>query len=528
MSSNAIVDSKELQSEHRLVKAYTFFLTRLKECKIQPEALKKTVLDRLILVSITLDDSNDNPHAIFESLNHKGAPLKQSDLVRNYFFMKAPSSAHGALYDARWMPIETTVGKENLEEFLRQYLMRDGGAVKLGEVYAGFKDRLEKKTLAQLQHFMDDMLSSARHFMWVTSGTTSLGFAAADEAMSRVRRLDLGVATAFMMAVVRDQQAGKIDWVGVCSILRSLENFAVRRFVCSVPTHGLNKSFATLYKTAVDSPESLVEGARIQLARRGYPSDSEVREHFPRMRLYRSGDGRDKAKFVLERIDRLMEPKEFVVYDNLTIEHVMPQTPSAAWKASLPPDWEEDYASLVDTPGNLTLTGYNSELGNLPFAQKREYYLSSPVRLNQYFAALTDWDFDSIRKRSDFLLEHVLEIWPTLDVEGLASKTSAPNPTGTKPKRVTILGETESVDTWKGVLRTTLQVLLQFDPELGSRLQGEIPRYFKTEEAGLRSPLRIQDEFFAESHFSAKDILHVCQQVLAIAGIDPKEFSVEY
>ena len=42
------------------------------------------------VVSITLGD-DDNEYRIFESLNWKGAPLSQADLLRNYFFMRIPA-----------------------------------------------------------------------------------------------------------------------------------------------------------------------------------------------------------------------------------------------------------------------------------------------------------------------------------------------------------------------------------------------------------------------------------------------------
>ena len=34
------------------------------------------------------EDADDNPYLVFESLNAKGRPLTQADLIRNYFFMR--------------------------------------------------------------------------------------------------------------------------------------------------------------------------------------------------------------------------------------------------------------------------------------------------------------------------------------------------------------------------------------------------------------------------------------------------------
>ena len=49
-----------------------------------PANILQIVESRLMVVMINLSDSDD-PYLIFESLNFKGSPLEQADLVRNYF-----------------------------------------------------------------------------------------------------------------------------------------------------------------------------------------------------------------------------------------------------------------------------------------------------------------------------------------------------------------------------------------------------------------------------------------------------------
>jgi hypothetical protein len=94
----------------------------------------------------------------------------------------------------------------------------------------------------------------------------------------------------------------------------------------------------------------------------------------------------------LENHDR----KEAVSVDDYTVEHIMPQNPnlSAAWQSELGPHWQEVQAKYLHTIGNLTLTGYNSELSDLPFEQKRTMpggFADSPIRLNRSLAALQHW-----------------------------------------------------------------------------------------------------------------------------------------
>src|ERR1051326_3950484 len=73
---------------------------------IQEQVDKNIDLDRLVhivttqlsFVAITLD-AEDNPYRIFESLNAKGMPLTQGDLLRNYFFMRLPPPEHERWYN---------------------------------------------------------------------------------------------------------------------------------------------------------------------------------------------------------------------------------------------------------------------------------------------------------------------------------------------------------------------------------------------------------------------------------------------
>ncbi len=94
------------------------------------------------MVSIILSE-NDNPHRIFESLNGKGRPLSQADLIRNYFFMRMEADRHEEMYRTLWQPMQKRLGEDLLTEFIRHYLMQFGTVVKEGDVYATLKERVD-------------------------------------------------------------------------------------------------------------------------------------------------------------------------------------------------------------------------------------------------------------------------------------------------------------------------------------------------------------------------------------------------
>lgn len=81
---------------------------------------------------------------------------------------------------------------------------------------------------------------------------------------------------------------------------------------------------------------------------------------------------------------------------------------------SLEPDEDVDtvYSALLHTIGNLTLSGYNSELSNSPFAVKREMLALSGVGMNHEISKHERWGKAQIQERSQLLAERVIAIWP--------------------------------------------------------------------------------------------------------------------
>jgi predicted transport protein len=120
--------------------------------------------------------------------------------------------------------------------------------------------------------------------------------------------------------------------------------------------------------------------------------------------------------------------KERVPVDEYTIEHILPQNEnlSIQWKTDLGPDWERIRKTWLHTLGNLTLTGYNPELSDRPFTEKRDMkggFAESPLRMNQGLGNLDRWTEDAIRERAGRLAALAIRVWsaPGLAAEVLAT-----------------------------------------------------------------------------------------------------------
>lgn len=99
--ASLIQESATRSLESQFKKAYEFFRRRLRDTaedgeKVDPKRILEIIEKRLMVVMINLSETDD-PYLIFESLNFKGSPLEQADLVRR-----------GAKIDQRLAPNNAT------------------------------------------------------------------------------------------------------------------------------------------------------------------------------------------------------------------------------------------------------------------------------------------------------------------------------------------------------------------------------------------------------------------------------------
>ncbi len=129
---------------------------------------------------------------------------------------------------------------------------------------------------------------------------------------------------------------------------------------------------------------------------------------------------RSQQNYILRRLEEDVAERERIDWEAaaVTIEHVLPQSPTAEWLAVLADEVdagetpEELHAALVHTLGNLTLTAYNPELSNQPFAAKRKLLADSGLAMNRAIAERERWGSAEIAQRAADLADRAVRIWP--------------------------------------------------------------------------------------------------------------------
>ncbi|HEY9605752.1 MAG TPA: HNH endonuclease family protein, partial [Allocoleopsis sp.] len=119
----------------------------------------------------------------------------------------------------------------------------------------------------------------------------------------------------------------------------------------------------------------------------------------------------DRAKLLLESIEESLT-KEQVNPKSLTVEHIAPQKLTREWQQMLGKNYSTVHKKWLHTLGNLTLTGYNSELSNRPFEEKLLLLKTSNLTLNQYFQNIDVWNEETIISRAQYLADIAIKVWP--------------------------------------------------------------------------------------------------------------------
>ena len=403
-------------SSSQVSSAFTFFTRKIRDGDLDDNTLdlrrlKLCVTERLDLVSINLE-TGDSPHRIFESLNNTGMQLGSSDLVRNLLFMNITNENDAEYaYEKHWYPMQEATSN-NLDDFFWRFLMMDGSLPRWDETFEEIKKRFDKgggraiPTLVEFSRF-------ARYYRWLR-GMEQVPFGnPINEQIRRLNDWEVSVAYPFLMKAFEWLDDGKVIPNDVLDVMRAVESFVVRRAVCVVPTNRLRRVFARM-AGQVDA-DDFVASSRDYLMRDNWPSNDLFRERFVVYPLY-FRSRLPRTRLVLESLERSIESNLGVketpqLTEDITVEHIMPQTLTDKWKDELGGSWKDVYDRWLHTPGNLTLTGYNPELGNASFAKKKCILKETAFAMTKNILDCDEWNASTIQTRGEALAWRAVTIW---------------------------------------------------------------------------------------------------------------------
>lgn len=402
--------------------------------------------ENAIMVGIEVD-TNKDAYMLFESLNHRGVPLSALDLIKNTLIASAESKADVDNSYEIWKQILFNVGQDDYsvqERFFRQYynsFREELNAPYKGsdkKYYLGYLatrttllDIYEKMIKSDYKSLLDDLLQKSKIYALITNNsedeyvyTTSL---------ADLERIAGAPSYILLLYVMSNQDKLGLTDGNLDEIIKTLITFFVRRNVTDVPnTRKLTQLFIDII-----SEVKVLRGAEVVTAVRekliSVSAPNEAFENKLRGSIY--DENPEATRFILCTIEAQHQTKE--IYSDLwardnsnkyvwTIEHIFPEGENIpdAWVDMIAGGDKErarQYRSdYVHTLGNLTITGYNQNLSNMSFEQKKDRKSKDKTKdmgyrnglfLNQTVVNEDSWTIDKIKNRTDMLVQTLKDMY---------------------------------------------------------------------------------------------------------------------
>lgn len=429
----------------RVAKCFSYFrgsISKLAESEgIGTVKAAQRVLEAVkqaILVKIEVANHAD-AFVLFESLNNRGMPLTPVDLIKNYLL--AESERMGAMnVDVAfklWNAMLTNLGDNyaTQERFLRHY-------------YNAFKAELPEISNAPLatrtnliriyetllktniKSRIEALVTASQIYGRVTCAAEADSLTRLDDSLRQLMRAQGSPSYVLLMWLMSKQSDLSLSEDQVVRVVDRLTSFFVRRNLTGYPqTYGLPRLFMTIIENVSGHVSAEIVDIVAQELREASSSDEEFRSRLEGP-IYEENS--DVARFILTALSEDAMTKEtrtdLWAQENRhyvwTIEHILPQGPNLpdAWKQMLGGADAAAQAQEVDVHrlGNLTITAYNSTLGNKSFVAKRDRTdakgrfigYRNGLALNASLAAKEVWAVADIESRTKELASCAIVRFP--------------------------------------------------------------------------------------------------------------------
>lgn len=429
----------------KIFRAYRYFQDRIDQMANGRSSQLGTIMEFLdkvshaCLVKIEVA-SHADAYTLFESLNNRGMPLTAIDLIKNKLLARLESIEPGKVdhYFGHWNRLLGYLGDDYAiqERFFRQY-------------YNAFKDQLKavhqvpvatRSNLIQIyekliNHDAKDCLqkisAAGRLYSLILSRNQEDALNGLENPIKDLERIQGAPSYLLMLYLLVRKDELELTNAHLTSIVELLVRFFVRRNLTDTPP---TRDQTRLFMTVIDKISGLRADAIPQSIEQQLVAVSATEDAFQRKLegpIYEENSG--VTRFILCALAEQAMTKESWVdlwrFENKqfvwTIEHIFPQG------ENIPQSWitmiadgdeikaKEIQQKHVHKLGNLTISGFNSALGNKSFKDKRDRVdrqgravgYKNGLKLNEDLAASAGWSVVQIDSRTDKLVQQVTQLF---------------------------------------------------------------------------------------------------------------------
>ncbi len=401
-------------TERPLWDAMVFFRDKLREKFVTKRDgaglanfVYETIATKLLFIQVIVEDEA-GAYTVFETLNARGLELTAGDLLKNYLLSVIHPTGDGNLRLAqqRWQEITERIPAREIADFLRHYLNSTRPFVRQERVYKTIRADVTKpqqifQLLDELKRaaILNEALEDPTHALWDEI----------PDAKKPVRHLRLyavvqyrPLAFAVWRTLHRDDLARVLR---VCDVVSFRYNMISQR-----NTNKLEEVYNDVAMAVHKG--TLKTSAEIQSALQPvYVSDDEFKEAFSKRSIPTGGRKTRLLRYILCALEK---QEHNVDYDwentPATIEHVLPESPTADWLQDFPDDLHDRYVSRLGNYLLLESKLNSKDAANKPLSEKVLVYQQSQYPTTAHFSA-PDWTPLSIEGRQTHMAKLATAVW---------------------------------------------------------------------------------------------------------------------
>ena len=398
-------------SDQAMYQAFQFFLKQLKDLGSGSAIAERVerVAGRMYFTVIKVT-SELNAYKVFETLNARGVQLSAADLLKNYLFTTVDQAgSHEDDLEAleqKWIAILDGLGRESFQDFLRAFWNSKYGQVRAPQLYRKVKDQI--KSSADVFQLLRDLEDAAPIYAALKDPGSLLWVDKPPSVKDALETLKLLGVRQHLPLLLAGYQV--LSSAGFEKLIRDVVAFSFRYNLVGSRNSGDQE---TLYGEAaliIRRQKNYQSALLLKL----YPNDQEFKSQFRSFALSGSSRAPRLAVYILSLLERQSASTQILSGSSkISIEHILPQSPSDAWYPIDHPVWER----AVWRIGNLTLLeqSLNQKAGQLDIQSKLASYAESTFtltrKIEQFIEPEGDWSENAIDRRQRELAELATVVW---------------------------------------------------------------------------------------------------------------------
>lgn len=373
--------------------------------------------DRVIVIVLRALSDMD-AFTMFETLNDRGLPTTQADLLKNYL-LKQVGDVSMAEAQTKWSAMRTSLEPLGIDDVVVTYLRHLTLAIYGPSQEKGFYERLQKdvhgksKSLAfldSLARYADDYaaLLTPSHSKWNTYTPKTRS------SLETIKQFQVAQIRPLMLAVAQHFSTDEAD-----KAFRAFLCWSVRFLIVGGGRgQRLEDAYAEqAYKVTTGVAVTIKDIRSNLVSSSVLPNDNVFETSFANATVSKN----QLARYYLRALEATVKnetkyPEVMPVEDStvVNLEHIMPYSISAEWQ-HITPEIATAYGNRI---GNMVLMNAkkNALIGNSGFQTKHKAFKESTIMLTSEVSEKNKsdilWGPNEIKQRQERLAQIAVKTWP--------------------------------------------------------------------------------------------------------------------